>query len=433
MQIRTSVWPQCLLVVIALSAYLPAQTDQTRISSSESELRGWLENMSWHHGYGLTEMMQVTGLTGQQLTEQLTRFNISDDTRPKRPGNRLFVLPYPGGRHPRIGFLEGAVEPQRETKLSVFAPWDDTSYAVLDVPEAVWSNLGLTYLAHTHIDTVWTKQHVNLPKQEWKIVDGNYEMVRTLPNGIEFGVKVIPLSDQLRMKMWLTNRTQKPLSDLRVQNCIMLKGMRGFDQQTNDNKRFGNDYAAVSSSDGARWIITGWDPLHRNWGNARCPCLHSDPRFPDCPPGETVWLRGWFSFYAGTDLEEELKRIEATGWRTHALHHVTGNLVGKVVDAGSETALPCRLYVWNENDQTSYFARSTAVAGSAVRHDRQQGQPNGIERYTTLSADGFQLDLPSGRYRVRAEYGEEYMPDETAVEVGPERTQITLKLKRSKT
>ena len=24
-------------------------------------------------------------------------------------------MPYPGGRHPRIGFLEGAVDPQRET------------------------------------------------------------------------------------------------------------------------------------------------------------------------------------------------------------------------------------------------------------------------------------------------------------------------------
>ncbi len=45
--------------------------------------------------------------------------------RPRRKaGEPLLVRPYPGGRHPRIGFLEGAVEPQRETKVSVCSPWD---------------------------------------------------------------------------------------------------------------------------------------------------------------------------------------------------------------------------------------------------------------------------------------------------------------------
>ncbi len=430
MKTKTNVWLQCVMAIVTLPAFLHAQVDQTRTAGSDSELRSWLENMSWHHRYSVSEMAQVTGLREEQLTEQLARFEISDNTRPTRPTDRLFILPYPGGRHPRIGFLEGAVDPQRETKLSAFAPWDETSYAVLDVPEAIWSNLGLTYLAHTHIDTVWTKQQVSLPKQEWKIVDGNYEMVRSLPNGIEFGVKVIPLADNLRMKMWLTNRTNERLTDLRVQNCVMLKGMRDFDQQSNDNKRFSDGYAAVHSTDAARWMITGWDPLHRNWGNERCPCLHSDPKFADCPPGETVWLRGWFSFYEGTDVASELERIEATGWRTHPLHHVTGNLVGKVVDADSGVALPCRLYVWDEDNRTYHFARSTAVAGSAVSYDRQLGKTTSIERHTTLSADGFQLDLPPGRYRLRAQLGKEYLPDETTVEVGGERTHVTLQLKR---
>ena len=46
------------------------------------------------------------------------------------------------------------------------------------------------------------------------------------------------------MLMWLTNGTDQPLRDLRVQNCIMLKGAAGFDQQTSDNKLFLNGYAA---------------------------------------------------------------------------------------------------------------------------------------------------------------------------------------------
>ena len=35
--------------------------------------------------------------------------------------------------------------------VTKFCPWDDHSHAVLDFPEAVFSNLGLTYLAHTHV------------------------------------------------------------------------------------------------------------------------------------------------------------------------------------------------------------------------------------------------------------------------------------------
>ena len=93
---------------------------------------------------------------------------ITPDNKPQRaPEAPLLTLAYPGGRHPRIGFLDGAVRPQRETKISVFAPWDDTSYVVLDVPEAVWSNLGLTYLAHTHVPTVWSKQNITLAPLEW--------------------------------------------------------------------------------------------------------------------------------------------------------------------------------------------------------------------------------------------------------------------------
>src|SRR5438034_10143039 len=104
------------------------------------------------------------------------------DNKPKRPaGAPLLVLPYPGGRHPRIGFLEGAIDPQRETKFSIFTPWDPASYVVVDLPEAIWSNLGLLYLAHTHVPTVWTRQGVALDPLEWSIrEDGLLESQRRL-------------------------------------------------------------------------------------------------------------------------------------------------------------------------------------------------------------------------------------------------------------
>ena len=43
------------------------------------------------------------------------------------------------------------------------------SYVVVDVPEAIWSNLGLTYLAHTHIDTIWGRKNFSLPQLEWNV------------------------------------------------------------------------------------------------------------------------------------------------------------------------------------------------------------------------------------------------------------------------
>ncbi len=226
------------------------------------------------------------------------------------------MLPYPGGRHPRIGFLEGAVRPQRETKLSVFCPWDETSYVVADVPEAIWSNLGLTYLAHTHVPTIWTEAGVELEPLEWtRRAGGVLELARELPNGIRFGTQVTPTPSEVRMEMWLHNDTSETLTDLRVQNCVLLKGAAGFEQQTNDNKVFSSPYAACQSVDGRRWVITAWAPCHRPWGNDRCPCLHSDPKFPECPPGETRRIKGWLSFYEGADIQAEFQRIDGLGWR----------------------------------------------------------------------------------------------------------------------
>ena len=416
------------LVLLSTLAACAADS-QTRPAAKDAELKTWLQNMT-HHRYTPAEMRQVTGLTSDELQAKLQAFGISPEKPLPRTKDKLFVLPYPGGRHPRIGFLEGAIDPQRETKLSVFCPWDDHSYAVLDVPEAIWSNLGLTYLAHTHIDTVWTKRNIPLQPQEWKIDrDGAYVMRRRLPNGIEFGTRVLPLKDHLRMEMWLKNGSDQPLRDLRVQNCVMLKGVDGFQQQDNDNKRFVNGYAIAKSPDASRWIITAWDPVFRAWGNGPCPCLHSDPKFPDCPPGETKWLRGWFSFFEGQEIDAELTRIERTGWRNRDLKTAVGNVQGRVHDSQTGQLLPCRLYVQNTQTGTWHFAEATSPAETAIRYDKQQGTTS-IEKHTTLSQGDFQLSLPAGQYRLRVEHGKEFMPVTREIVVGNRPVEVTIPLAR---
>ncbi|MBL9123113.1 MAG: hypothetical protein JNG90_05735 [Planctomycetaceae bacterium] len=307
------------LVVASVSAFdaQEAELSNARRPANDGELRYWLENMIWHHRFTPDEIREATGLNAAEIDAAMRRWEITPATRPRRkPDEPLLVVPYPGGRHPRIGFLDGAVRPQRETKLSIFTPWDDTSYVVADLPEAVWSNLGLTYLAHTHVPTIWDQQNVKLEPLEWnRQDDGTFDFERVLPNGIRFGTKVRPAADAVRMEMWLTNGTGETLSDLRVQNCVMLKGARGFTAQTKENKVISSPYVACRSEDGRHWIITAWDPCHRPWANPPCPCLHSDPKFPDCAPGETQRLQGWLSFYEGTDIDAEFQRIEATGWR----------------------------------------------------------------------------------------------------------------------
>jgi len=282
---------------------------EARPATSEVELKYWLENTVRYHGFSVSETAAATGLSPEVVRKKLKAFTIKPESQKGRES--LLVLPWPSGRHPRIGFLDGAILPQRETKVSVFTPWGDHDYVVVDVPEAIWSNLGLTYLAHTHIPTVFDKAGKTLEKLEWnRQRDGTLDIERVLPNGIRFGAVVRPKKDHVQMELWLKNGTPELLTDLRVQNCVMLKSASGFNAQTNDNKQSEGPYAIARSADGNRWIITAWEPLHRAWYNERCPCLHSDPKFPDCKPGETVHLKGWLSFYEGSNISGELKRID---------------------------------------------------------------------------------------------------------------------------
>lgn len=287
-----------------------------RKPTDDADLAYWLDNMVVHHGFSGQEVSEATGLSLDEVAQAMVRLKVAGRVAPARkPGDPLRVMPYPGGRHPRIGFLEGAVMPQRDTKVSVFAPWEGGGYAVVDVPEAVWSNLGLTYLAHTHVLSIWDRAGIKLPRQEWtRRPDGTLEMERVLPNGVAFGTRVEPTATDVRMVIWLRNGMADTLTDLRVQNCIMLAGAPGFRAQTNTNKVFRSPFSAAGSDDGKRWIITAWSPVDRCWGNEQCPCLHSDPKFPDCAPGATVRVRGRLWFYEGTDVEGEIKRLAGTGW-----------------------------------------------------------------------------------------------------------------------
>src|SRR5215471_11825569 len=77
----------------------------------------------------------------------------------------------------------------------------------------------------------------------------------TLPNQIGFGASVVPVEDRIEMELWLRNGTAVPLSKLRTQICVLLKGAAGFNQQTDSNKTFGKEVGSVRGSDNGHHTI----------------------------------------------------------------------------------------------------------------------------------------------------------------------------------
>src|SRR5262249_56781398 len=82
---------------------------------------------------------------------------------------------------------------------------------------------------------------------------------------------------------------------------------------TTANRVCARRLGACRDRTGKRWVITAWERCSRSWGNPPCPCLHSDPRVPDCPPGQTKRVAGWLSFYQGADIDGELRRLRKKG------------------------------------------------------------------------------------------------------------------------
>ncbi len=267
-----------------------------------ANLDAWSEAML-RHRYSGEEASAVAGFSETEGADYQRRL----DARATPAPGQAEIWPYPGGRHPRIGFLEGAIDPLRGSKASVFLPWDPESYVLVDLPELITSHLGHLFLAHTHVPTIWNDQNVWIENVDWKRTpDGGLELEWTLPNNVSFGSSVKPDNEGVALGLWLHNGLDEALTGLRTQLCVMLKGAPEFNDQTRDNKVFTPPAAAVGSRAGDRWVLTAWDRTGRSWGNPRCPCLHADPVLPDCQPGQTVRLEGRLWFHEGPSVDGEI-------------------------------------------------------------------------------------------------------------------------------
>lgn len=226
----------------------------SEVKATKADLKTWLVNMITYHAYTLSEAASVCGLTVSEIENKMEELKIKLIPKPVfQTSTRLKVLPYPGGRHPRIGFQEGSIDPQRGTKVSIFPPWENGGYAVLDFPEALFCNLGLIFLAHTDVPTIWDKTSIIIDNVDWKrSAKCELYFVRALPNQILFGSTVIPRANHVDFKFWLINGTNLILTDLITQVCLLLKGMPDFNIQSNEHKLFQLPVVAAPSMDGNR-------------------------------------------------------------------------------------------------------------------------------------------------------------------------------------
>lgn len=262
------------------------------------------------HGFEDAEVAAGMGWDVEKAREERERLGLKKKVAGGRDkAGRLRVLAYPGGRHPRIGFLEGAVEPRRETKVSVFTPWEGGGYVVVDVPEAVFCDRGLIWLAHQHIPTVWDQKGLELEKQEWRREgEGVLASRRILPDGVEIAVRIESGRDEVRMRMEVFNGSDKPLKEVRGQVCVMMKGAKGFAGQSEAGVIKEGMWAAKKSAEGSQWVVTGWRPLHRTWNNIAVPCIHSDPWIGEVGVGQSRGAEGMVWFWEGEDVRGEMKR-----------------------------------------------------------------------------------------------------------------------------
>jgi hypothetical protein len=274
------------------------------------------------HRYSRDEAAEATGLSLSDLDAAVSRLGL-DTRRLPDLGDTIRIRPYPGGRDPYLPHPDVIEDMRRETKVSVFAPWDPTSYVVADIPEAIWENeTELLYLAHRHVTqldrvaSVWDRAGVVLETAEWsRPSDRELTMTQTLPDGVVFGTNVVAEESAVRMEIWLRNGSTRDISGLQLQNCLLFKGAPGFQAPIGYNRVAQSPYVAAPIEPAQdRWVITAWEPVLRIWTNPVYACIHSDPTLPDCAVGETVRTRGWLSFFEGRDVRAEFARIEALRW-----------------------------------------------------------------------------------------------------------------------
>lgn len=227
--------------------------------------------------------------------------------------------------------------------VEIHLPWEDAGRLVLRIPETLSCDLGLLFIDHVRADMPPVAAVERLP--DWRRNDqtGALSYGLQLPNGVSFGASATPVDGRVDFDFWVRNETDKPLTRINTQFCLTQNTSPAFSQGdlTRTYIHSGGRWLALADTthevmnpDRGPWIITGvgtggmaphsklegcwyccpergdypviattapdgqrvialsWERGVSLMSNGWIPCLHCDPQWPDCPPGQTVRLRG---------------------------------------------------------------------------------------------------------------------------------------------
>jgi len=235
-----------------------------------------------------------------------------------------------------IRIFPGEWRPHYEwEQIAWFSPsWPSQDYVWLDFPEAIFTSQGLLFLSH--VNPPYPTVFENLPRVAWQTVENGVSFERVLPNGIKFGGSVLKASETVvGLELHIENGSAAPLKDITLQTCAYLRAIAEFGAYTSENKFVhtakegwielsramkledcGAAYragwrtsgrkvvdvpvAVALSSAGERLLAYTWDKDTLSLvGNAKHPCVHADPFFPNLKPGERATIRGKIGFFEG--------------------------------------------------------------------------------------------------------------------------------------
>lgn len=110
-RLRWLSWLWSLVWISAVDA--EPQTSTVRSPQGTADQAEWLENMIRFHRFTAAEIRDATGLGDEVIAAALKQWGPTSEASASGTGSKGFthadgtigILPYPGGRHPRLGFL----------------------------------------------------------------------------------------------------------------------------------------------------------------------------------------------------------------------------------------------------------------------------------------------------------------------------------------
>ena len=233
--------------------------------------------------------------------------------------------------------------------IRISPPWDQQGEWEIRSPETIGSNHGLLFIDHRRPDMLPVTNPSNEPKWHTEN-DGSLFYACRLDNGVRFAVKMTPGKNDVSIFSTFTNGFREHLNNIGNQYCLIQKGVKGFedpkaertfilvngnwislantkpgqpnkgelpffivtntrDQAPLEKVKIDRSWwadeqdniplIATVSEDGKHIVGLAFDNSYKIMTNACIPCIHADPKYPDCMRGNTVSIRGKIYFVEG--------------------------------------------------------------------------------------------------------------------------------------